>query len=94
LTDKKRRNTKRSRLEEDVDEDIRLLISTLRYLEKGASLNYTATMIGIDEKYLKVWLSVLVHFKCIRHNSAGSGYELTQRGKNLVQSLDMDVPKD
>lgn len=97
VVDKRKRvrsNSKKVRVAEKLSPGAELLLSILKHLDNGLAIKDIALMIGVEEKYLKLWLSVLVHFDCIMRNSRSTRLELTTRGRNLLRSFDFDKFKE
>ena len=87
LSDKSRRN-KGTRYEAEAEPEKHLLLSILHYLEKDVTPKEISAIMGIDEKYLGLWLLILLHFRCIEpSHSTAAGYVLMPKGKKLVKSF-------
>ena len=82
------------KVEDESNPGMELLLSILRSTAEGHTTKEIAEVNGIEDRYLDLWLSVLVHFKCLRRNSAGTGYDLTQKGNDLVQSFNLRKLED
>ena len=81
----KKERSKRTRYEHNTEPEKYLPLSILHYLEKDLTPREISRMMGIDVKYLELWLIILAHFKYTEADQLKAAkYGLTPKGKKLA----------